>query len=232
MSKRAIIVFAAAIGIAAVAMAGASRYRGAVVDRAIGHNLGTTTPAANGAADSAKAEPAATAAETTAASAEVQAVVVPAGTTLSVRLAEKLGSKISQAGQSFAATLDKDLVLDGKTVIAAGTTVNGEVAFVRPGGAMVAEPNLQIKLTSINVNNADLAVATFTRDFGPTAKGKKKVGRFFKSLFRHGKAGCQFTSNSELCENVMHKAGGKDKEVLLAEQSAYNFTLKQPLQIQ
>lgn len=58
------------------------------------------------------------------------------------------------------------------------------------------------------------------------------MGRFIKSLFRHGKAGCQFTSNSELCENVIHKAGGKDKEVFLAEQSAYSFTLKQPLQIQ
>lgn len=231
MSKRAIIVFAVATGIGAAALAGASRHRGAVVGGAIGHNLGTTTPAANGAADPAKAEPAA-AAETTAATAAVQAVVVPAGTTLTVRLAEKLGSKISQVGQSFSATLEKDVVLGGKTAIAAGATVNGEVAFARPGGAMVAEPNLQLKLTSINVNNSDLAVATFTRGFGPTAKGKKKVGRFIKSLFRHGKAGCQFTTNSELCENVMHKAGGKDKDVLLAEQSAYNFTLKQPLQIQ
>jgi len=232
MSKRTIIVLAIATGMVAAALGGVSRHHGAVLDGAIKQSLGTTTPAANGAADSAKAEPAAaTAATATAATAAVQGVI-PAGTTLKVRLGEKLGSKTSKAGQTFSATLDQDVVVDGKTVIAAGATVNGEVAFVRRGGGLLAEPNLQLRVTSININNADLAVATFTRGFGPTAKGKKKVGHFVKSLFRHGKAGCQFTSNSELCENVMHKAGGKEKEVLLAEQSTYNFTLKQPLQIQ
>jgi hypothetical protein len=243
MGKRTIIVFAVATGIVAVALAGAARHRGAVVHGAIQRNLGSTTPAANGAADSAKAEPAATAAATdgsapaadataAAPASAAPAVVVPAGTTVTVRLGEKLGSKISKAGQSFSATLDQDVVVDGKTVLAAGASVNGEVAFVRSGGAMLAEPNVQLKLTSVNVNNADLALVTSTRSFGPTAKGKKKVGHFFKSLFRHGKEGCQFTSNSELCENVLRKAGGKEKEVLLAEQSSYSFTLKQPLQIQ
>lgn len=238
MSKKTIIVFVVATGIVAAALAGAARHRGAVVHGAIERNFGTTTPAANGAADSSKAEPAATAAATDGsvpaadASTAVPAVVVPAGTSLTVRLGEKVGSKISKAGQSFSATLDQDVVVDGKTVITAGASVNGEVAFVRTAGAMLAEPNVQLKLTSVNINNADLALVTSTRSFGPTAKGKKKVGHFFKNLFRHGQAGCQFTSNSELCENVLHKAAGKEKEVLLAEQSSYSFTLKQPLQIQ
>ncbi len=231
MSKKTIMVLVVTTGMAAAALAGVSRHRGAVVAGAIGHNFGTTTPAANGAAGSAKAEPAATAAAT-ATTAAAAAVVVPAGTALTVRLGERLGSKISRAGQSFAATLDHDVVVDGKTVIAAGAVVNGEVAFVRPGGALLAEPNVQLKLTSVNVNNADLALATSVRSFGPTVTGKKKVGRLIKGLFRRGKAGCQFTSNSELCENVMHKAGGKEKEVLLADQTAYTFALRQPLQIQ
>jgi hypothetical protein len=226
MGKKTIMLFVLATGIAAGAVAGVSHHRAATAGQATMQNLATTTPAATAATDSSKAEPAAT---TTAAA---QAVVVPAGTTLTVRLGEKLGSRISKLGQTFSATLDDDVVVDGKTVIAAGASVNGEVAFVRPGGALVAEPNVQLKLTSVNVKNADLAVATSTRSFGPTARGKKKVGRLMKGLFKRGKAGCQFTSNSELCENLMHKAAGKDKEVLLADRSAYSFTLRQPLQIQ
>jgi len=166
------------------------------------------------------------------AAAAAQSLVVPAGTTLTVRLGEQLGSKISQVGQSFSATLDQDVVVDGQTAIAAGASVTGKVAFVRPVGALAGEANLQLKLTSVNVDNADLAVVTSIRSFGPTIKGKKKVGRFMKGLFKRGKVGCQFTSNSELCENLIHKATGKEKEVLLAEQSAYSFTLRQPLQIQ
>jgi hypothetical protein len=232
MGQRTIIVFVLATGIVAGAVAGVSHHRAASAGRAIEQNLATTTPAANAVAGSSKAEPAATASAAAAATAAAQAIVVPAGTSLTVRLSEKVGSKISQMGQSFSATLDDDVVVEGKTVIAAGAIVNGEVAFVRPGGALVAEPNVQLKLTSVSVNNADLAVVTSTRSFGPTARGKKKVGRLMKGLFKRGKAGCQFTSNSELCENLMHKAAGKDKEVLLADQSSYRFTLRQPLQIQ
>lgn len=221
MSGKTFIVFVLAPGIVAAALVfdAVSHRRTAKSGQAVLQNLETTHPAATAPAEAAAA-------------AAAQPVVVPAGTTLTVRLGEKLGSKISRVGQSFSATLDQDVVVDGHAVIAAGTTVNGEVAFARAGGAMVAQPNLQLKLTSVSVNNEDLALATSTRSFGPTIKGKGKVGRFMKSLLRHGKVGCQLTSSSELCGDLVGKAAGKkDKEVLLADQSAYAFTLRQPLQI-
>ncbi len=285
MNRKPIIVFALATGVAVAALAGVSHHRAAIIGRAILQALRTPTPAANGAADSSKAEPAgsapATAAATTAAQAievpagttltvclgeklgskrtptpaasraadsskaepagsapataaattAAQAIEVPAGTTLTVRLGEKLGSKISQVGQSFSATLDHDVVIDGQTVIAAGASVNGEVTFARPAGALVAGPNLQIKLTSVSVENADLAVVTSIMSFGPTVKGKKKVVRIMRGVLNRGSIGCTFTASSEICEELIHKAVGKEKEVLLAEQSAYSFTLRQPLEI-
>jgi len=213
------------------ALAGVSHHRAAIIGRAILQALRTPTSAASRAADSSKAEPAGSAPATAAATTAAQAIEVPAGTTLTVRLGEKLGSKISQVGQSFSATLDQDVVVDGQTVIAAGASVNGEVAFARPGGALVAGPNLQIKLTSVSVKNADLAVVTSIRSFGPTVKGKKKVGRIIRGALNRGSNGCTFTASPEICEDLIHMAAGKEKEILLAEQSAYSFTLRQPLEI-
>jgi hypothetical protein len=146
------------------------------------------------------------------AAAAAQPIVVPAGTTLTVRLGEQLGSRISEANQSFSATLDHDVVVGGQTVIAAGASVTGKVAFARPAGALAGEANLQLKVTSVNVNNTDMPVVTSVRSFGPKIKGKNKVGRFMKGLAK--------------------RAVGDEREVLLAQQSAYSFTLRHGLQIE
>ncbi len=140
------------------------------------------------------------------------ALVVPAGTTLTVRLGQELGSKSSEAGQSFSATLDRDVVVGGQTAIAAGASVTGKVVFARPVGALAGEASLQLKLTSVNVNDADLKVVTSVRSFGPIIKGKNKVGKFFKGLAK--------------------RSVGDEREVVLDDQTACSFTLRRSLQIQ
>jgi len=140
------------------------------------------------------------------------ALVVPAGTTLMIRLGQELGSKTSTAGQSFSATLDRDVVVGGQTAIAAGASVTGKVVFARPVGALAGEASLQLKLVSVNVNNSDLPVATAVRSFGPKIKGKNKVGKFFKGLAK--------------------RSVGEEREVVLDDQTAYSFTLRRSLQIQ
>jgi hypothetical protein len=141
-----------------------------------------------------------------------QPIVVPAGTTLTIRLGERLGSRISEMGQSFSGTLDQDVVVDGQTVVPAGASVSGKVVFARPAGPLEGEANLQLKLTSVNVNNADLAVMTSIRSFGSPIKGKNKVGKVLKGLAK--------------------RAEGEEREVVLGNQSAFSFTLRQPLEIQ
>ena len=141
-----------------------------------------------------------------------QPIIVPAGTTLTVRLSEDLGSNISHANQRFSATLDRDVVVHGQTVIAAGSHVTGKVVAVKPAGALAGEANLQLKITSVRLDQGNLTVVTSTRSFGPTIKGKNKVGRFMKGLVK--------------------RASGQEKEVLLAEQSQYSFTLQKRLEIQ
>jgi hypothetical protein len=141
-----------------------------------------------------------------------QPIVVPAGTALTVRLGEDLGSSTSTAGQSFSATLDRDVVIGGQTVIAAGASVTGKVVSARPAGALAGEAHLQLKLISVSIDSGKLRLATSVRSFGPKIKGKNKVGKFMKGLVK--------------------RASGNEREVLLAQQSAYTFTLQQRLQIQ
>ncbi|MGB0110822.1 MAG: hypothetical protein WBP52_20175 [Terriglobales bacterium] len=238
MSRKTIIIIglAAAVVTAALVFDGVSRRRAANSVPATSQNP-VTTPPAGGSANAPNAgtgvQPAAPPADTTAATepgqraatgadaqapsddnatAAAQALVVPAGTTLTVRLGQELGSKTSQAGQSFSATLDRDVVVDGHTAIASGASVTGTVVFAKPVGALAGEANLQLKLVSVSVDNADLTVVTSVRSFGPPIKGKNKVGKFFKGLAK--------------------RAEGDEREVVLDDQTAYSFILRRSLQIQ
>ena len=139
------------------------------------------------------------------------AIIVPTGTELAFRLAEPLGSKISQPEQSFCGTLDRDIDIHGHTVIAAGSRVTGKVVAARPAGLVAGEATLQLQVTSVKVKNHELAVITSIRSFGPTINGKNTVGRFIKGI---GK-----------------RVDGEEREVRLDDQTAYAFNLSGPLEI-
>jgi len=141
-----------------------------------------------------------------------QPIIVSAGTPLTIRLAEKLGSSASQPGQAFSATLDKDVIVDGQTVIPAGANVSGAVVSAKPAGRLEGEASLVLRLTSININSVDQAIVTSTRSFGAKIKAKGKVKKFLGGLAK--------------------RAEGDEREVVLPAQSACTFTLKQALEIQ
>lgn len=63
----------------------------------------------------------------------VQVVSVPAGTVLSLSLATALTSKTAKVGDPISALITSDVIVDGRTAIATGTTVAGEVAAVESG---------------------------------------------------------------------------------------------------
>ena len=141
-----------------------------------------------------------------------QPIVVSAGTALTIRLTEELGSKTSQSGQTFGATVDKDVIVDGQTAIPAGANVTGSVLTARPAGRLAGEATLVLRLTLVNINNVDQSIVTSARSFGPKIKAKGKVKKFLGGLAK--------------------RAEGDEREVDLPVQSAYTFTLKQDLQIQ
>jgi cytoskeletal protein RodZ len=61
-------------------------------------------------------------------------VDLPVGTRIRVRLDQDLGSKISQPGDSFTATVADDVVVNGQTVIAKGARADGTVIDSKPLG--------------------------------------------------------------------------------------------------
>jgi len=98
--------------------------------------------------------------------------VVPAGTSLTVKLGQALGSKSSQAGQSFSATLANSISVGGNPVIPAGSSVEGTVVDAKAKGKVSGEGELSLKLTSVTVKGTPYSISTNT--WQQVAKGKGK----------------------------------------------------------
>ena len=102
-----------------------------------------------------------------------QPIVVPAGTTLTVRVGQALGSKASQTGQTFLATLAQPVSVGGMAAIPARSTVSGTVLNAKAKGKIKGEAELSLALTSITVRGHTYQIQTDPLDSTSKGKGKR-----------------------------------------------------------
>jgi hypothetical protein len=167
------------------------------------------------------------------------AVVVPAGTTLTVRLGEALGSKISNSGQSFTAALASPVAVGGDTVIPAGAEAHGTVTDAKALGRFKGGAVLQIKLTSIRVNGVEHSIDTSAVTRAAKGKGKRTavltgggagVGALIGGLAGGGK-GAAIGALAGAGAGGAGSAFTGNKDVVLPAESAVSFKLEAPLEL-
>lgn len=100
-------------------------------------------------------------------------VDLPAGTRLHVRLDQDLGSKISQPGDSFSATVADDVLVNGQTVIPKGARAQGTVIDAKPLGHFKGGALLQVRLERVRTRWGSYPVATSSVDCVENGKGKR-----------------------------------------------------------
>jgi hypothetical protein len=107
-------------------------------------------------------------------------VTIPAGTLLSVRLGETLSSDRNHPGDSFTATLDQPLVIDGFVIAERGARVQGKVSDAQEAGRVKGVSSLALSLTRLHTSDGQdvtLQTASFQKE-GPQSRGEdaKKIG--------------------------------------------------------
>jgi hypothetical protein len=168
-----------------------------------------------------------------------QPIVIPAGTTLTVSLGSAVGSKISQAGQTFNATLSTPVTIEGKTVIASGAPATGTVIDAKPLGRFAGGASLSLQLNSITVNGQAMQIQTSA--ISQTAKGKGKrtgvmvgggagLGAIIGGLAGGGK-GAAIGALAGAGAGTAGTAFTGNKDIVLPAESNVSFKLEQPIQV-
>ncbi len=166
-------------------------------------------------------------------------VVIPAGTVLTVRLGQAVGSKISNSGDSFAAALAQPVVVGGATVIPSGADAEGTVVQAAPLGRFKGGAVLSLALTSVTVNGTPHQVQTAAVSRTEKGKGKRSavmigggagLGALIGGLTGGGK-GAAIGAAAGAGAGTAGTAFTGNKNIVLPAESTLSFQLTQPLEL-
>src|SRR6516225_8384723 len=96
----------------------------------------------------------------TASSTAPAAAVLPAGTSITVRLQQRLSSASAAPGERFEAVLEEPLVAGDRVVVPAGTLVEGHVVSAHHSGRLHHPGKLGLTLDNLIVDQRTIPLAT------------------------------------------------------------------------
>lgn len=104
-------------------------------------------------------------------------VELPQGTNLVVRMIDGVDSQVNRVGQTFAASLDEPVLVNGETVIPRGADVVVKLTDASQSGKLAGRSELTLNLVSVKVNGkrVDLNTETVSRESSSRGKRTAKV---------------------------------------------------------
>jgi len=178
-------------------------------------------------------------------------LVIPAGTSVIVRMGNTVDTKTANAGDSFTGTLAHSITVKGVVAIRAGAGVAGTVVDAKSPGRFKGEGYLAIALTSINVKGVPTRIQTSAYAQSLKGKGKRTAvmagggtgaGALIGGLAGGGKgaligglvgagagtAGAAFTGNKELTVQAESVVTFKLRTPITVQQSAPDASQNPP----
>jgi len=97
---------------------------------------------------------------------------VPAGTDLVVRLESAVASDTSHVEDGVDATLAEPVVINGTTVIPAGSAVRGQVSAAQPAGKVKGRASLALRFGTVAVADEHYTIQARVSRLAPATKGE------------------------------------------------------------
>jgi uncharacterized protein YbjQ (UPF0145 family) len=166
-------------------------------------------------------------------------VTVESGTSLAVRLVDSVDSETAQPGQTFHATLDSPLAVDGEVVVPAGYDVQGHVVQAQSAGKFQGRSVLALQLDRIQVGSKHYTISTseYRREGSSRTKNTAEkvgagavIGAIIGGIAGGGKgAGIGAAAGGGLGGGV--QAATKGQQIKLPPETVLTFSLQAPLTV-
>ena len=170
---------------------------------------------------------------------EVKKVTVPSGAVIPVRLIDPIDSSVAQVGDTFHATLDAPVAVDGDVVIPAHYDVEGHVVNAQASGKFAGRALLELQLDRIKVGEKYYNIETdhFKQETGSRGKntaakvgGGAVAGAILGGIFGGGK-GAAIGSVAGAGAGGGVQAASKKPDIKLSSEKVLTFTLQSPVTI-
>ena len=168
-----------------------------------------------------------------------QKVTIPTGTSMSIRLVDAIDSETAQPGQTFHASLDSSLAVNGDVAVPAGYDVEGHVVAVQSAGKFQGKSLLTLQLDRITVGGKMYNIQTDQYHREGSSRGKNTaekvgagavIGAIIGGIAGGGKgAGIGAAAGGGIGGGV--QAATKGQQIKLPSETVLNFTLQAPLNV-
>ena len=166
-------------------------------------------------------------------------VTVPSGAVIPVRLVDAIDSATAQVGDTFLATLDAPVAVDGDVAIPAHYDVEGHVVNAQSSGKFAGRALLELQLDRIKVGEKYYNIETdhFKQETGSRGKntaekvgGGAIAGAILGGIFGGGK-GAAIGSVAGAGAGGGVQAASKKPDIKLSSEKVLTFTLQSPVTI-
>ncbi len=164
---------------------------------------------------------------------------IPAGTTLTVRLIDPVDSQKDTLGQTYRASLDEPVVVNGETVLPRGVDVVAKLVDDKQSGKLEGRTVLTLDLQSITVNGRTVDINTQevtqasdsrTKRTGMVVGGLAALGAIVGGIAGGGK-GAAVGAVSGAGVGTAAQVMTKGQRVFIPSETRLTFSLQQPLRI-
>jgi hypothetical protein len=167
-------------------------------------------------------------------------IVIPAQTDMVVRMIDAIDSQKAKEGDTFAASLDQPIAINGQTVLPAASDVTVKLVQAQQSGKFTGKTELTVSLWSVKVKGKDLEVDTQNITQASSSRGQQTakvaggaaaVGAVIGAIAGGGK-GAAVGAGAGAAGGAVVQAATKGQRVKIASETRLTFTLEKPLTIQ
>lgn len=184
-------------------------------------------------------QPAAAQSQTAQATAAASGVVIPIGTSITVRMIDPVNSEQSRLGETFRASVDEPVMVDGQVVVPRGADALTKLVEDQQSGKIAGKTVLTLVLQQVLVNGrmVDLTSGDVTQASGSRGARSAKViggtaalGAIIGALAGGGK-GAAIGAGSGAAVGTGVEVLTKGQTVKIPSETRLTFTLQQPAQL-
>lgn len=166
-------------------------------------------------------------------------VDLPAGTNMVVRMIDGVDSETNSVGQTFAASLDEAVTVNGETVIPRGADVVVKLVDEKESGKFTGRSELTLSLTSVKVNGRMVPINTQSISRESSSRGERTakvaggtaaVGAIIGAIAGGGK-GAAVGAAAGGAAGAGAQAVTKGQRVKIPSETRLTFVLDNPVRI-
>jgi BON domain len=168
-----------------------------------------------------------------------QKITIPSGTALAVRLVDPIDSEKNQIGDTFHATLNNPLTINGETVVPSGSDIQGHLVDVKSAGKFAGQSQVVLQLDSIRSGGQTYNIQTDQFKKQGSSRGKNTlektgagagIGALIGALAGGGK-GAAIGAAAGGGLGAGSQTISKSQQIKLASETILNFTLQAPVTV-